>query len=95
MDTTEKPKRKWWRKKRWRAALLLWLAVGYPASLGPASYAYARGWLARETAYAPFWPLAHVYENTGLKAYDHWWLALGNQHQRAAWRRASAEPSSD
>ena len=37
--------RPWWRKKRWRVALALWLAVAYPLSVGPISYAEGRGWM--------------------------------------------------
>lgn len=41
----ETPRRRWWRKRRsWAAAGVLLLA-GYPASFGPACYAYGRGWL--------------------------------------------------
>jgi len=42
-----RPPRPWYRKKRWWAAALLWLAVSYPASLGPVGYArgyYQRGY---------------------------------------------------
>jgi hypothetical protein len=42
MDEPGKPQRRWWRKKRWWAVGLLWLALGYPASLGP--YGYVRGY---------------------------------------------------
>lgn len=35
----------WWKKKRWGAALALWLAVAYPLSLGPIAYMVGRGWL--------------------------------------------------
>ena len=38
-------RRPWWKKKRWAAALVLWLLVAYPLSVGPAGYANARGWL--------------------------------------------------
>jgi len=50
------PKRPWWRKQRWSAALVLWLVVAYPLGRGPAAYAVARGWLpasADRAAYAP------------------------------------------
>jgi hypothetical protein len=48
--------RSWWRKKRWWAAVALWLIVAYPLSVGPANYAAARGWVPEGwvvTAYAP------------------------------------------
>ena len=40
------PTRPWWRKRRWRLALTLWLVLPllYPASFGPVVYARARGW---------------------------------------------------
>ena len=40
--TAPPPPRPWWKKRRWWAAGLLWLAVAYPASLGP--YGYLRAY---------------------------------------------------
>jgi hypothetical protein len=37
----QKPKRPWWRKKRWWATTLVALVVWYPISSGP--YGYLRG----------------------------------------------------
>ena len=53
-------RRPWWKKKRWAAAGLLWLAATYAASLGPAVYAVNRGWLPRQCypAYRPLWAAA-------------------------------------
>jgi hypothetical protein len=34
-----------WRKKRWIAAAVLWLFIGYPLSIGPYLYCIERGWL--------------------------------------------------
>lgn len=39
------PCRPWWRRKRWWAVGLLWLALLYPASAGPTLYVAYRGWL--------------------------------------------------
>jgi len=42
VDTSEKSRRRWWKKKRtWAAAL--WLAVAYPLSCGPATWAGVEG----------------------------------------------------
>lgn len=58
-DTPAKPR---W-KKRWvAAAVLLWLAVIYPASVGPALYLNARGWLPTMIAHGYVWPMEEVYE---------------------------------
>lgn len=58
---TASARRRWWKKKRWRVVLALWVAVAYPASLGPANYALGRGWLdtgpASRTAEAFYLPL--------------------------------------
>lgn len=52
-----RPKRRWYRKKRWWAAALLWLALSYPACRGPVAYAAARGWFSRSAADAFYVPL--------------------------------------
>ncbi len=41
-----------WKKKRWAAALGLWLAVAYPLSAGPAYRAAQLRWVP--------WPVFHV-----------------------------------
>lgn len=43
-------KRPWWRKKRWQAAMLLWLAALYPASIGPVDYVSRLHLLGRTSA---------------------------------------------
>lgn len=51
-------RRPWRERKRWWAAAL-WLAVAYPASVGPAVYAVNRRWVspgAYRVAYAWFDP---------------------------------------
>ncbi len=51
-----KPKRPWWKRKQTWAALVVWLAVGYPLSAGPAAYCLGQGWIVYpvyRTAYAP------------------------------------------
>ena len=53
----EKPRRRWWRRKRAWAAVLLWLAASYPLSLGPALYSLYRGWVSPETFDAAYWPM--------------------------------------
>lgn len=53
-DQPHKPR---WKRKRWIVMVLLWLAIAYPLSLGPAFYALGRQWLPPtsliESAYAP------------------------------------------
>jgi hypothetical protein len=46
------PKRPWWRKKRWAAAMLLWLfavTIIYPLSNGPYDYCLGRQWISAST----------------------------------------------
>ena len=81
------PKRPWWRKKRWWAATLLWLAVGYPLLLGPLTYAHFRGWVSAGAVLAAHEPVRLVlvglpqgrFRNT-LIAYNglyiDWWVRL-------------------
>lgn len=40
---TSPSQRTFWKRKRWIAAAVLWLAVAYPVSEGPARYAEYRG----------------------------------------------------
>jgi hypothetical protein len=35
----------WWKRKRWIAAIVVWLVITYPLSIWPAAYAVERGWL--------------------------------------------------
>jgi hypothetical protein len=48
-------KRRRW--KRWAAAAVLALLVGYTASCGPAAYGVGRGWLTAATFRATYAPL--------------------------------------
>ena len=84
----EKPKRPRWRKKRWIAAGLLWLAVCYPLSIGPAVYAFNRGWMTpaiEATATAFYFPLEgwgklDLLLSGPLTDYIDWAGELGERH---------------
>ncbi|MGC1274472.1 MAG: hypothetical protein WBC44_12250 [Planctomycetaceae bacterium] len=87
----DRPKRPWWRKKRWIAAAALWLLlpIAYPLSLGPASYACRLGWIPVDT-YNAFWgkPLrgltgSSVSQATGFQTYFEWWVRIGRLHERS------------
>jgi hypothetical protein len=39
---TDAPRKPFWKRKRWIAATMLWLALMYPASLGPVIYVGSR-----------------------------------------------------
>lgn len=94
MDDPRPPCR-WWRKKRWTAALLLWLAAAYPLSFGPLGYLHHRGW-----APARYWiflyrPLDYVFplklsQAIGYYDYCRWWFELGDDHRwgpNPPWKR--------
>lgn len=79
------PKRRWWRKKRWAAALALWLALPilYPLSAGPAFYAVVRGWTDRTTFNAAYRPVHLLLPESVAPAYaDYliWWRSLAARH---------------
>ncbi|HEX6986979.1 MAG TPA: hypothetical protein VF170_16495 [Planctomycetaceae bacterium] len=67
--TDLQPGRRWWRKKRWVATLLLWMLATYLLSVGPARYAAARGWISPTTVDAYFQPVDAACE-LGDAAYD-------------------------
>ena len=74
-----------WKKKRWWAALLLWLLILYPLSSGPLTYAAARGLLPGSIVRAAVLPLhlacrlsPAVNDLFGL--YTPWWYELGKRH---------------
>jgi hypothetical protein len=80
------PRRPWWKKKRWGAALLLWLVAAYPLSGVAFCYAVGRGWVPERAqaspaivlAYQPLWDLPRGEE------YGEWCVALGRQHARSS-----------
>ena len=87
MDTPEKSRRLWWRRKRWALAFALWLLVLpflYFLSGGPALYAIQRGWLSEDTATAFYVPCQPVFRRWPALAdlilpYT-WWYELGRRH---------------
>ena len=50
---TAPARRPWYRKKRWIAALAVWLLIAYPVSEGPVRYAEYRGWNPDMAVYRP------------------------------------------
>lgn len=64
--TAAAPSRPWWKKKRWRAALSLWLAIAYPATMFPAAYCTGRGWISGETYKAVYSPVRDAATWAGL-----------------------------
>ena len=93
MDHTKPP---WWKRKRWRLAILAWLAapVLYVFGNGPACYCHARRWISKETyvaLYQPLWRTLDSGEAVGLPglqewhtAHLAWWGVLGLRHRRGA-----------
>ena len=86
--------RPWWRKKRWAAALAVWMALAYPLSVGPFDYAANRRWLppaleaAGDPLYAPYrWALHPENPRPGLGwlvDYDFRWIRLAQRHRAAS-----------
>ena len=85
MDTPEKPdkpRRRWWRRKRWQAGGLVGAFVAYEAAFGPALYCYTRGW-------TPSWTLRlspevlpeSAYRAVGLSAFYEWCRDAGWRHR--------------
>lgn len=97
------PTRAWWKRKRWWAVLLLWLAVGYPAAYGPVGYAVCRGWIG-ERFYRPFGPIDRVLNPLRLRDppcplvtwyYDGYLLPLCRlavRHNGVEWDGTNREP---
>lgn len=85
----ESTQRRPWRKTRWATAVGLWLVVAYPISVGPVTYANARGWLSAvavahlEAAYEPLdYVVLNGLPGTGtLHSYTLWAYGLGERHR--------------
>lgn len=80
------PKRRWWHKKRWLAAGLLWLAFGYMLSEGPTTYAVSRGWISLAAVRPLYGPLDLIRDHvpslaTSIQAHRRWWSNLGSKHR--------------
>jgi hypothetical protein len=73
----DQPNRPWWLKKRWWAAGAVVAVAAYMASLGPAAYCEARGWLSATAADRIRVP-ADLYV-----AYVEWWRQRGWSHVEA------------
>ena len=84
MDTPEKLKRPWWKKKRWWAVLvLLWFVVSYPLSVGLLGYADGRGWVRRslvEPYCVPLIPVIRVLPGDPVRSCLDWCCQLGQRH---------------
>ena len=80
MDTPEKPRRRWWRRKGWWVAAALWLLAVYPLSSGPAYDASNRGMIPHGShlwLYQPLWEVAVAHgAERPLKRYVTWWNEL-------------------
>ncbi len=74
----------WWKKKRYAAALVVWLPLLYAMTAGPVSYGVGRGWVDPRTSLALYRPIAAAIEGTRL--WDWWaqfnvyWLKIGQTH---------------
>lgn len=86
MKATE-PSRPWWRKRRWQAALTLWLACCYFLAYGAGAYSVGRGWIppGNHFAYQVFAPIGCAAHLLGLEQqnadYVGWWLWKGDEHR--------------
>ena len=82
------PRRPWWRKKRWIAAALLWLAALYPLNFGMLAYLAGREHLsdaAAEATMVVYLPLIRAAEEVPaianvLEPFVDWCYDLGDQH---------------
>ena len=87
----------WWKRKRWRLAVGVWLGwpVLYALASGPLAYCEARFWsdsgLWNQLYYRPFEPIQSV---TGWRPfaphgeYVGLWQSLGSYHAMRQWSRA-------
>lgn len=77
------PKHPWWKRKRWRALLLLWAVVMYPVSAGPAFYCAVR-WPATQKILIAYEPIlafeGHDLTKTPTGRYIGWWALLAMDH---------------
>jgi hypothetical protein len=86
---SELHRKHFWKRKRWIAAVILWLSLPalYPASLGPIGYACGRGWISREAVTEFYGPLRDMTGILGLRLqednYAMLWYRLGQQHRVA------------
>ncbi len=96
-----RPSRTWWKKKRWAAVLLLWLAVAYPFAVGPVRYALGRHWISYRFYSIMVAPIRNTFIPNSLRqrhaGYRIWWSNLASYHNHLDWerqRRAEAEAAS-
>lgn len=94
-----------WSPEEWRAhdgkrarRLLSRIAVAaaffaaYPASAGPAAYAYGRGWIpSPHRIYLPYQAM-NTRPGQAYARYYSWWLSLGCEHARRPTAAASSLP---
>ena len=71
----ETPRKPWWKRKRWRLALVVWLALPalYVAGYGPAMYCSGRGWVSDEEADAAYAPMAWERWRQGGSRWPGWY----------------------
>ena len=86
---TTAPRRPFYRRERWLAAGMLWIAAAYPLSVGPVAYVMQRGWITQATAEAYVWPIEAADDaaeavGDAYQAYVNWFEDVGDRHRRAA-----------
>jgi hypothetical protein len=80
-----RPRRPWWKNELWQTAIVLLLVAAYPASAGPACYAFHRGWIGTGTVDAVYGPandvlLSNTTTGRAFLRYLSWWGVLALNH---------------
>ncbi len=83
---TEIRTKPFWKRKRWIAAIGVWLIIVFLLLGGPSQYACRRGWLSGENVrivYLPGWtPILDVpVLGSAYLAYCDWWVGLADRHR--------------
>jgi hypothetical protein len=93
---TDTPRKPFWKRTRWIALAVVWLAlppVAYLASLAPASYCHGRGWARPPSVYfEPYRMLARHDAAEPLRHYTNWGWIKGKEHREADARRRAMNP---
>ena len=69
------------------AAVALWLAVAYPAGMGPATYCWMRGWVSPHAVGIAYRPVSAAFADGGrteaaFRAYLGWWAQRADPGMR-------------
>ena len=92
--TAPPPRRPWWRRKRWRIALGVWLALPalYVLGSGPYGYCEGRGWCGN-------WPSRTIYQpfirRIGDTAFGARWFAYNRACRDLGRKHAAQSAASD